>query len=205
MGGRMWQRVPKRLKRLVVFAVAGAVIIPILTIMKVIVIFIATAIVDRVGDGVQISREVSLPPRVLRDDVLISGGIENTQLRQFRTERFRQRNGHCTEPTYPLFSFYASEGWTIDRASVEETCDKSSRSTCNGLRDVTEHSFNYSCTVANSGFCISPFVRDGRGSCWGEIKWTEQRVIDQQSDSHAEESNCDEATRNESSCRSGQY
>lgn len=153
--------------------------------------------------------EVQLPPLTSRDDVLIPGVVDNAQQtrleRQFRTEGFRQRNGHCTEPTYPLFSFHASDGWTIDRTSVEVRCHESSESTCNGVRDVTEHSFNYSCTVANSGFCIPPFVRDGRGACWGEITWTEQRSIGKQSDSHAEKSNCDEATRNQSRCQSGQY
>lgn len=152
--------------------------------------------------------EVLLPPQTTRDDMLVPGVVDNTQQmkleRQFRTEGFRQRNGHCTEPTYPLFSFHASEGWTIDRTSVEVRCHESTESTCNGLRDITERSFNYSCTVANSGFCIPPFIRDGRGACWGEIEWTEQRVIDWQSDSHAEKSNCDETTSNESGCRSGQ-
>lgn len=114
-------------------------------------------------------------------DVPVSVVAENTQQktlgRQLRAG-FRQRNGHCTEPTYPVFSFHAREGWTIDRTSVEVRCHESSKSTCNGIRDVTDRSFNYSCTVANSGFCIPPFARDGRGSCWGEIEWTEQRTID---------------------------
>lgn len=125
--------------------------------------------------------EVQLPLQP-RGDVLVQGVVESTQQtklkQQFRTEGFRQRNGHCTEPTYPLFSFHASDGWTIDRTSLKVSCHESSESTCNGFRDVTERSFNYSCTVANSGFCIPPFVRDGRGACWGEIKWTERRAID---------------------------
>ena len=151
--------------------------------------------------------EVPLPPLISRGGVLVPGVVDSAQQikleQQFRTEGFRQRNGHCTEPTYPLFSFHASEGWTIDRTSVEVRCHESSETTCNGVRDVTERSFNYSCTVANSGFCIPPFIRDGRGACWGEIKWTEQRVIDQQSDSRAGESNCDEAMMDESSCPEG--
>lgn len=106
------------------------------------------------------------------------GVVDHTQDTRSRTEGFRQRNGHCTEPTYPLFSFYASEGWTIDRTSVVVRCSNSSKSTCNGLRNVTERSFTISCTVANNGFCIPPIIRDGRGACWGEVEWTEQRSPD---------------------------
>ena len=179
------------------------------TWVKALGIFItALGTVVAIVTAVRVPRaEVQLPPLTSRGGVLVPGVVDNAQQakleRQFRTEGFRQRNGHCTEPTYPLFSFYASDGWTIDRASVEVRCHESSESTCNGVRDVTERSFNYSCTVANSGFCIPPFVRDGRGACWGEIKWTEQRVIGQQSDSRAGESNCDEATMDESNCPEG--
>ena len=125
---------------------------------------------------------INVIPEVMGSVRLAVTTRETTLERQFRTEGFRHRNGHCAGPTHASFPFNASGGWTIDRSSVDVRCHESSRSTCNGLRDVTERSFNYSCTVANSGSC-TPFSRDGRGSCWGEITWTEQRGVDQQSDS----------------------
>ena len=125
---------------------------------------------------------INVIPEVMGRVRLTVTTLETTLERQFRTEGFRHRNGHCTGPAHPLFPFNASDGWTIDRTSVDVSCSQSSRSTCNGLRDVTESSFKYSCTVANNGRC-TPFSRDGRGSCWGEIKWTEQRGVDEQSDS----------------------
>ena len=125
---------------------------------------------------------INVIPEVMARARLAVTMQEITLEQQFRTEGFRHRNGHCEGPTHQLFPFNASDGWTIDRTSVDVRCHRSSRSTCNSLRDVTESSFNYSCTVANSGTC-TPFSRDGRGSCWGEITWMEQRGVDQESNS----------------------
>ena len=139
---------------------------------------IAAPFISRPGEEPRDDVSVSVVAEDTQQISVVAEDMQQTKLEQIRTEGFRQRNGHCMEPTLPSFSFHATEGWTIDRASVEVRCHESSKSTCNGIRGITERSFNYSCTVANSGFCIPPLVRDGRGSCWGEIKWTEQRVTD---------------------------
>ena len=151
-------------------------------------LFVARDIMYSRAGILRVSREhsynisINVIPEVMGRVRLAVTTLETTLERQFRTEGFRHRNGHCAGPTHPLFPFNASDGWTIDRTSVDVRCSQSSRSTCNGLRDVTESSFRYSCTVANNGTCTL-FSRDGRGSCWGEVTWTEQKGVDQQSDS----------------------
>ncbi len=97
--------------------------------------------------------------------------------RESRTQSFRHRNAFCSGVRRPLFQFNAREGWKIDPASIESSCDRSSRSSCNGLRGVTESSFGYSCTVQNRGRCGSAFGqriwRDARGMCSGRVRWDE--------------------------------
>ena len=104
-----------------------------------------------------------------------------TQLRkpvsETRSQSFSHRNGHCSGKRHPLFSFNTREGWKIDPISVRTQCHKSSRSSCNGLRNVTEYSFGYSCTTENRGLC-GPWWKDARGSCWGSVTWEEVRVVD---------------------------
>ena len=152
-------------------------------------LFSARDAIDSRAGTLRLSREhsynisINVIPEIMGRVRLAVTTLRTTLERQFRTEGFRQRNSHCEGPTHPIFPFNASDGWTIDRTSVDVRCHSSSRSTCNGLRDVTERSFNYSCTVANNGACTRFFSVDGRGSCWGEITWMEHRGVDQQSDS----------------------
>ena len=94
--------------------------------------------------------------------------------REARSQDFSHRNGHCQGTVSPLFPFNARGGWKIDPASISASCNNSSKSTCNGIQNVTDLSFGYSCTVANNGSC-GPFWRDGRGACWGSVSWQEVR------------------------------
>ena len=120
---------------------------------------------------------INIIPTVLGEVTTYVTTQSRTMTRGHRTQRFSHRNGHCSGTRQKLFSFNAREGWKIDPATIRPTCRQSSRSTCQGLRNVTEYSFGYACTVQNSGTC-GPFWRDGRGSCWGSIGWEEVRAVD---------------------------
>lgn len=98
---------------------------------------------------------------------------------QPRSQSFSRRNAFCSGVSRPTFQFNAREGWKIDPASIESSCDRSSLSSCHGVGGVTESAFSYSCTVQNRGSCGYAFGarmwRDARGSCWGSVRWTEVR------------------------------
>ena len=72
------------------------------------------------------SISINVIPEVMGRVRLAVTTLEMTLERQFRTEGFRHRNGHCEGPARPLFSFNASDGWTIDRTSVDVRCHHSS-------------------------------------------------------------------------------
>ena len=94
----------------------------------------------------------------------------------YREREFGHRNAHCQGRVHMVFEFNAESEWRIATDTLDPSCSSSSRSSCNGLRNVQSRSFGYSCTIANNGSC-GPFGswRDGRGSCSGTISWMEFR------------------------------
>ena len=124
------------------------------------------------------SISIKVVPNVMGWATLSVAKQQQTE-RQFKSQGFSDRNAHCAGSYERSFQFNASDGWEIDMSSIDTTCiDVSSRSSCNGLRNITGHSFYYSCTIANAGTC-GPFWRDGRGSCRGVVNWEEVRDVDQ--------------------------
>ena len=97
--------------------------------------------------------------------------------RQPRSQSFRHKNAHCQGTSNLLFAFNAKADWKIDAASIGASCNSASKSSCNGIRNATERSFGYSCTVANNGSC-GPLWKDGRGECAGKVDWEEVRVVE---------------------------
>ncbi len=92
--------------------------------------------------------------------------------RQKREQDFHYLNGHCHGSKQQVFPFNARQGWKIDPTSIAAKCRSSSKSACNGLRNVQDKSFGYACRIQNRGKC-GPLWRDARGSCGGTIKWDE--------------------------------
>ena len=108
-----------------------------------------------------------------------------TLRRESRSQDFGHRNNHCQGSIHLVFPFNAKERWKIDPASIRASCRNSRRSSCNGVRNITEHSFGYSCSIANSGTCgpTLPFGRgrlwrDARGSCGGSVEWQEVKATE---------------------------
>ena len=101
--------------------------------------------------------------------------IEVPGPREERSQGFRHRNAHCSGVRRPLFEFNAREGWRIDPSTIAVSCSKSRSSSCNGLRNVQEQSFGYSCVVQNHGSC-GPFWNDARGNCGGTVRWEEVQL-----------------------------
>ena len=119
-----------------------------------------------------------IPALLGRAELSVSTELQNVT-GESRRQDFSRRNAFCSGVSRPTFQFNAREGWKIDPASIESSCDRSSLSTCQGVGGVTESSFSYSCTVQNRGSCGYAFGariwRDARGSCWGWVSWREVR------------------------------
>jgi hypothetical protein len=99
-----------------------------------------------------------------------------------RSQDFRADNGHCDGDREALFPFNATPGWTIDTASIKPNCDSSSKSSCEGLRNVTANSFGFMGVVRNSGNCVRIFHQivsyDARGNVRGNVTWSETRPVE---------------------------
>ena len=115
---------------------------------------------------------INVIPAVLGQATLSVTTELKNEIRENREQSFNHRNAFCSGVRRPLFQFNARQDWKIDPGSIESSCQRSSRSSCHGLRGVTESSFGYSCTVQNRGQCLLGF-RDARGSCWGKVTWEE--------------------------------
>ena len=117
---------------------------------------------------------VNVIPRVFGTYVMIAYVDETKILLKEREQRFKHRNAHCQGSRDKDFNFYAENEWAIDPKSIDLKCNKSRRSSCNGLRNVLHDSFQYNCTIANSGYCFWP-AKDARGGCSGKVTWTEKK------------------------------
>lgn len=102
-----------------------------------------------------------------------------TQETNVRSQDFRSDNGHCDGDREVLFPFNVTPGWTIDPASIRPDCNRSDKSSCSGLRNVTATSFGYLGVVRNSGECVKVLgkvvAKDARGNVRGNVTWTETR------------------------------
>ena len=116
-------------------------------------------------------------PKVLAKATIVATTTRSDIVRTGRSQRFGHRNGHCQGTRHMVFPFNAQRGQQIDPHSIRARCRSSSRSSCNGLRNVQARSFGYSCTVSNNGNC-GPFWRDGRGSCSGTVEWQEIHSVE---------------------------
>ena len=122
--------------------------------------------------GLHYEIAINVVPLSLGEAVVTVTTETHEVVRQTRTQPFGHRNAHCQGSQHMMFPFNASAGWTIDPKSIEADCSSSKRSSCNGVRNIADRSFAYSCTVANSGRCAILF-RDARGSCGGRVRWGE--------------------------------
>lgn len=118
---------------------------------------------------------INVIPLALGTATITVTTVSSTPERNERSAPFSYRNNHCRGSRDQLFEFNVTKDWIIDQASVTASCRSSSRSSCNGLRNITASSFGYLCSIANSGYC-GPFWRDGRGSCSGSVSWEEVRT-----------------------------
>lgn len=102
--------------------------------------------------------------------------VEETQPRY---ESYRQDNGHCQGARDALFQFNVTPGWSIVLDSVVDNCDRSERSSCQGVVNKTASSFGVSGVVRNNGRC-GPFGAyvDARGNVRGHVTWTEKRLVE---------------------------
>lgn len=80
-----------------------------------------------------------------------------------------ETNDHCQGPRTVRWPVDAAEGWSIDVTSVNvRPTVVSSRSTYNGIEDLTEDGFTIVGRIVNRGNCVRVFgetiARDGRGT-----------------------------------------
>lgn len=123
-----------------------------------------------------------VPPELGKYDLSVIRKVLG-QEQNSRSQDFRAENGHCDDDREILFPFNTTPGWSIDPASIRADCDKSSRSSCSGLRNVTATSFGYFGVVRNSGDCAPKIFGhrayvDARGNVRGRITWTEVRQVE---------------------------
>ena len=115
---------------------------------------------------------IEVIPRILgKADIVVSYKTTNIK-RSHRKEKFSYLNGHCHGSKHQLFAFNSRQSWKIDPNSIVAKCRSSSKSACNGLRNVQEKSFGYACRIQNRGKC-GPLWKDARGSCYGTVEWDE--------------------------------
>lgn len=123
-----------------------------------------------------------VPPELGKYNLAVTRKV-TTQRTQARSQDYRSENGHCDGDRDVLFPFNVTPGWAIDPASIQEGCNSSERSSCQGKRDLSATSFAISTVVRNSGDC-GPKVFghhtwvDAKGNVRGTVTWTETIPVD---------------------------
>ena len=97
-----------------------------------------------------------------------------------RSSTYSWRNGNCQGRRNPCGTFNQTNAeWKIAVGSISNACSHSSKSSCLGIRNLTESSFQVCAVVQNNGSC-GPFWHDARGHVWGKVSWKETRVYTEQ-------------------------
>lgn len=117
----------------------------------------------------------AVPPRMGTYSVSAIASDSVVETKQ-RSQDFSHANDHCEGNRDIQFPFNVTPNWEIVTASISPNCTSSSKSRCQGLRDVSDKSFGYMVSVRNSGTC-GPAWKDGRGSVRGTVSWTETRSM----------------------------
>ena len=104
----------------------------------------------------------------------------NKQKTKNRSQSYDWHNGYCQGDRSPCATFNQTNAhWKIDVSSISNSCNRSSRSQCLGVRNLTQISFQVCGNVRNNGQCIrvlgQTVARDGRGHVWGSVSWKETR------------------------------
>ncbi len=101
-----------------------------------------------------------------------------------RSENFAANNSHCSAGFDRSFNFSAMSGWMIDPASIKAQCNSSTKSSCQGVQNVSSVGFQYRVRIENNGDCGPriPFTRtrswyDGRGSAGGKVTWNDIKYV----------------------------
>lgn len=107
----------------------------------------------------------------------------SVQKTQTRREEYRQDNGHCDGDRNALFQFNVTPGWNIDLSSISNDCNKSQRSSCQGIVNKTGTSFGVSGVVRNNGDCAPKILGsrayvDAKGNVRGNVTWNETLMVD---------------------------
>ncbi len=141
---------------------------------------------------VQYNIGIFLVPNQLGTYKLYTRMNEEERIISERKQDFRETNAHCKGARDVVWKFNSQSGsWKIDMNSINDRANISSKSSYNGLSNVTENGFRITGRVANNGDCITvrvpPFgrqtiARDGRGSINGTVSWKEYIIVEKTSD-----------------------